>query len=104
MPVQELSASQVIPIRLHVLSRHPADDRLLLRQQLDPQLVNNRMSDLVLNGKDVGEITVVAVGPDVTAISAVDELRGDAHTRADLPNTSFQDEGDPEILAHLLRF
>jgi hypothetical protein len=30
----------------------------------------------------------------VTAISAVDELRGDAHAGADLPNASFQDEGN----------
>ncbi|ANY83542.1 hypothetical protein BB934_35360 (plasmid) [Microvirga ossetica] len=61
------------------------------------------MSDLVLNGEDVGEVTVVSVSPEMTAISAVDKLRGDAHARADFPDTAFQYKVDPEILAHLLR-
>ena len=60
------------------------------------------MGDLVLNGEDVGEIAVVAVGPEVTAVFALDELRGDAHARAGLADAAFQDESDPEILAHPL--
>ena len=42
----------------------------------------NPTSDLVLNGEDVGQIAVVAVGPDVGAGLGVDELRGDANAIA----------------------
>ena len=60
------------------------------------------MGDLVLNGEDVGEIAVVTIGPKVPAILAFDELRGDAHARANFADASFQDKSHPEILAHLL--
>ena len=52
---------------------------LLLGQQLDLQLIDNGVRDLVLDGEDIGEIAVVAIGPQMPPVAAVDELRGDAH-------------------------
>ncbi len=102
VPVQELPASEVIGVGIEVLGWRPVNAPPLLGQQLDLQLVDDAARDLALDGKDVGELTVVAVGPEVTAVLAVDELGGDAHARAGLADAAFQDEFDPEILAHLV--
>ena len=102
VPVQELPSSQIISIGFNTLGRYLADGLLLLRQQLDLQLVNDRMSNLILDGEDVGEIPIVTLGPDVATISPIDELRGDADPRASLSNAALQDELDRKILADLL--
>ena len=87
---------------LEVLGWRTIENLLLFRQQLDLQLVDDGVGDLVLNGKDVCEIPVIPVSPDVTTILALDELGGDAHARAGLADASFQNKFDPEILADLL--
>ncbi len=37
------------------------------------------MSDFVLNDEDVGQITIIAIGPDVAVILGIDELSRDPH-------------------------
>ncbi|HTL30474.1 MAG TPA: hypothetical protein VL282_14685, partial [Tepidisphaeraceae bacterium] len=61
------------------------------REQLHPQRRDNRFRDLVLDGEDVRQVAVEAIGPDVAAGGAVDELRGDPHSVARLANASFKD-------------
>src|SRR5690242_7001167 len=41
---------------------------------------SNARRDLVLHGKDVTEVAVIALGPDMDAGGGVDQLRGDAHS------------------------
>ena len=66
-------------------------DRLLLfGQQLELQRLDDRLGDLVLQREDVVEVAVVALGPDVAAGRAVDELRGDAHAVAGFAHAAFE--------------
>ena len=102
VPVKELAAAQVIGVRLDVVGRRLRDRLALLRQQLDLELLDDRVGDLVLDGEDVGQVAVVAVGPDVPAGLAVDELAVDPHLRAGLADAALQHELDVEFLADVL--
>ena len=72
------------------------------RQQLHLQLLDDRVRDLVLDREDVGQVAVEAVGPDVPAVLAADQLPGDPHPRAGLADAALQHEAHAELLAHLL--
>ena len=60
------------------------------------------MSNFVLNGEDVGQITIEPSGPDVPAVFPVDELARDAHPGSGLPNASFQNKPYAKLLSYLL--
>ena len=60
------------------------------------------MGDLVLNGENISQITIITVGPDVTAIFPVNELAGDADTGAGLSHAPFQDKVHAETFGSLL--
>ena len=51
------------------------------RAERDLQRFHDPLRDIVLDGKDVGEIAVVAVRPQMRAVSRIDQLRRDAYTR-----------------------
>ena len=53
--------------------------------------------DLVLQREDVVEIAVVALGPDVIAVDAVDQLGGDAHAAAGFAHAAFQHVADLQL-------
>ena len=55
------------------------------------------MGDFVLDGENIGQVAVVAIGPDVTVILAINELPGDADTRARLSDATFHNKLDPEL-------
>ena len=59
-------------------------------QQLGFDCSDDFPCDLVLQGKDVGQVAVVAVGPDVIAGRGVDQLGGDAHAIAALAHAALQ--------------
>lgn len=68
---------------------------------------DNAAGDLVLNGKNVLESAVVALGPDVMAARSVNKLRGDANAIAGLPHAAFEYVAHAEIaadFAHVDRF
>src|SRR5262249_36447613 len=60
---------------------------------------DNAACDLVLNGKDVLQGAVVALGPDMVAARRVDELRGDAHAVAGFADAAFEHVAHAEIAA-----
>ena len=41
------------------------------------QLVNDRRGDVVLHGEHIGELTVIAIRPQLTAVTGADQLRRD---------------------------
>ena len=82
MPVQELPPAQVVGVGLDVVGRGLGDGLLLLRQELHLQLLDDRVRDFVLDGEDVGEVAIVAVGPDM---AAVEPLMSCAVTRTRAP-------------------
>ena len=75
---------------------------LSLRQQLDLELLHDRLRDLVLDGEDVGQIAVVAIGPEMRPVLRIDQLRVDADALARLSDAAFENVGDVEAPAHLL--
>src|SRR6185369_2859679 len=73
-------------------------DRLFFfRQKLELERTNDRLGNLVLDLEDVGELAVVALGPDMPAGLAVDELGIDPDSVAHLANASLEHVGDPEL-------
>ena len=78
-------------------------DRLfLLRQQPQLQRIGDRLRNLVLDRENIGEVAVVALGPDMVAGRAVDQLRGDAHAGARLAHAAFEDVSDAELARRVL--
>ena len=61
------------------------------------------LRDLVLHREHVGQIAVVALGPQMTAGDDIVELRGDAHLVAILAHRALDDIADAELLADLLQ-
>ena len=67
--VIEVPALEIVVVGLDVLRRRRLDRLLLLRQQPDLQLLDDRLGDLVLDREDVGQVAVVAVGPEMRAVA-----------------------------------
>ena len=53
-----------------------------------------RLGDLVLHGKDVSEIAVVTLGPDMLAALGFDQLRSDADAIAGFAQAAFEHIAD----------
>ncbi len=58
--------------------------------------------DLVLDGENVCDVTVVTLGPEVVVRTGIDELRRDAESVTGLANAPFQYIPNPEIATDLL--
>src|SRR5207237_5122035 len=80
------------------------DRHLLLRKKLHLQLLDDCVSDLVLDRENVGEIAIKTVGPNMTAVSAVDKLSSNANTGCDSSYASFQNKTYPQFTSDLLDF
>ena len=62
-----LAGHQIEVVGLDAVGAAPLDGLLLFRQQLELQGLDDGLADLVLQGEDVGQVAVVALGPDVVA-------------------------------------
>ena len=83
-----------------------AQARLLAFRQPDLHFGGERQRDLVLHRKDVGEVAVEAVRPDMHAGRRVDQLRGDPDSIGCLADASLEHEAHAELscdLAHIHR-
>src|ERR1700748_1341420 len=77
-------------------------DRLFLfRKKPHLQRVDNGVRNLILNGKNVVQITVEALGPDMTVIGTIDQLRGNAHATGSFANAAFQHMAHIELAGNL---
>ena len=91
-------------IGLAVAGAATLDGLLFFRQQLELQRLDDGLRNLVLQRKDVGEVAVVTLGPDLPARGPVDELRRDAHPVAGATHASLKHVTDPELaggVAHI---
>ena len=78
--LQEIGAAhQVIAIGLGIAGGPLHDGRQLLGQQLHLECGDDALRDLVLQAEDVFAPALIALGPDMPAAAAVDQLGGDAH-------------------------
>ena len=99
--VQHLAGEDALVGR-HVVGGQPG--RAVARRRLDPprQGGDDRGRDLVLDGEDVLEVAVVALGPEVVVGLGVDQLHGDAHPLPDLAHAAFDDVLHAELGGELL--
>src|SRR5260370_33799066 len=66
--------------------------------------MDDSVGDFVLDGKNVGQVAIIPICPNMSAVVAIDELTCYAHASARLSNTAFQNEIDAEALRHLRDF
>ena len=76
------------------------DRFFLFRKKFNLQGVDNRVRNLILQGKDVVQIAVVTFGPDVTVVGTVNQLRGDPDATGRFAHAPFQDMADVELTGH----
>ena len=60
------------------------------------------LGNFVLEGKNVGQVAVVALGPYVVAGGGVDQLGGNANTLAAFTDTAFDNVTNAEIVADVM--
>ena len=65
-----------------------------LRGELQLQGRGDGLGDIVLDGEDVGELPIVALGPEVITVRCVNQLRGYAYTASRASDASFQNRSD----------
>ncbi len=59
------------------------------------------LRDVVLDRENIGQITVVAFGPEMSAAQSIDQLGCDANPVAGFANAAFQGEPDTEFTAYV---
>ena len=69
----------------------------LLRQELELERGDDFLRDFVLDGEDVGQFAVVALGPDMAAGLAVDQLGGDPDPLPRLAHAAFEHVADAQF-------
>src|SRR5215218_3328744 len=77
------------------------DPEALLDVEVRLDRRDDALGDLVLDGEEVAELAVVAVGPDVLAGLGVDELRRDPHAPASDSHAALEHVADAERLGDL---
>ena len=60
------------------------------------------LGDVVLQGEDVAQAALVAVGPDMSAGPGLDELGGDTHAVSGLAHAALDHIAHAELASHLL--
>jgi hypothetical protein len=70
-------------------------------RELRLQLLGDGFGHLALDRKDVGQSSVVGVGPKVRIIGCFDQLHVHAHGVADLLHSSFHNVSDAKLLGDL---
>ena len=72
-----------------------------IQRQRDFQCVPDGCGNLVLNGKHVHQVAIVAFRPQVVAVLGLDQLGGDANAVAGLAHRAFQHVADAQFPCNL---
>ena len=99
--MEKLPTLEIVSVGLDIGSRSQSNGLLLLRQELDLQLLDDGLGDFVLDRENVGQIAVEAVGPQMPAGGAVDQLAGDPHPLAGLADASLKNEFHAQLGGNL---
>ena len=93
-PLQvQVISFEVVPITIQ--QRSP-----LAFEQLDLQLIYYRQGNLILNSKDILEVAIVSLRPQMIAVFNADKLSCDPQTIAGLSNASFKNVGHVELASY----
>ena len=85
-----MSAAQIKLVRLDVLSLALAERAVLGRGQLQLQLIDDVSRNLVLDLKDIFDIAVVPLRPDLITITCAYELGADTNAAVHATNASLE--------------
>src|SRR5262249_17555145 len=99
----ELPSLEIFRIRLGAAAAPLLGNPALPRQQLDLERSDYGAGDLILHCKDLGDVAIKGLGPEMEAVRDLDQLRGDTHPRARGPNASLEDVGHRELSADLAK-
>ena len=85
------------------ITGRPGPKRLLgTAGQPDLERRADGAGDLFLHLEDIGDIPVVAVGPELVAVVGIDQLGADPQAAPAPPHTPLQHRADTEPVPHLL--
>jgi len=100
--VREFASAQPGLVGLDISCAAPAQSPLLSRGERNRECADDLLDHLVLGRKDVGEIAIESLGPEMTAGRCIDELRRDAHAVAGLAHTALEHEAHAKITPNVL--
>src|SRR5262245_11294415 len=89
-----LACHQVIVVGLDAFGAATLDRLPFAGEEFELQRCDDGLRNLVLDGENVGEIAVVAFGPDMIPGRAVDQLRTDADAASGLAHAAFENMRD----------
>ena len=93
-----------IQIERHEIARRPLFDIcFFLRRKFGVKMRHDRLRDVALNLKQISNIAIVGIGPDLRIIPRINELRIDAKTIGDALDRAFQNISDAKLLADFVR-
>src|SRR5580693_3567732 len=72
--------------------------------EMNLELIGDGGGDFVLDGKDVGHLAVVALGPEMVSIRGLDELGRYADAVSGLADAPFQNVFDAQLAGDLRNF
>jgi hypothetical protein len=99
--IEEAPALQVVIVGLDMARGDFGEGAPLLGAEGDPQGPDDIAGDLLLDGEDVAELTVVGFRPEVVAAGGVDELDGDPQAVVGLADAALEDAVDAQPVADL---
>ena len=77
------------------------DRRFLVRRELGLQLIGDGFGNLALDGKHIGQITIVGLCPQMRVGPRIDQLRVHPHLVGRPLHTAFEQMRDAELLPDL---
>src|SRR5947209_215323 len=75
------------------------DYRFFTRRKFGLKCIGDGFGDLALNSKDVRQITIIGVRPDVSIVAGIDQLGVDPHLTTGALHAAFDEVVNPERLA-----
>src|SRR6476469_10192583 len=72
------------------------DSRFLLWRKLCLKLIGDPLGDVSLDGKDVGQLSVVSLCPKMRASTSIDQLSSNPHSIAHTAHFLFNDAANTE--------
>ena len=98
--VPMMATFQVKVVRIHARGRL-LDRRQGALQELGAERNRDGAGELVLDGEDVVELSIVRLRPEVIAVRGIDELRHDSQLATLAADAPFQHRADGELLGDL---
>ena len=88
-------------VTLGVTRRFNRQRLLFATGELCPQRLRDSLGDLTLNGKDISQLPIVGLGPELRIGLRVDQLHGDTHVIGRLLHPTLENVHDSKLLPDL---